>query len=655
MGDSALLAATVFEKSTDQAIEVARLAALRADLVEVRLDSLADADPERIVAAVGRQLILTCRPAGEGGHFSGGEGSRLDLLRRGIAAGAAWIDIELSAVERLGSPGTSRLIVSHHDFHSTPDDLDGLVERLLAHRPDVAKLATTANGPEDVLAVLALLRRHDATIPLAAHPMGAAGAAGRILAARFGSEIVYGAARPGAAAASGQPSLRTLIRDFGLDRDLSSAAVLLLLGGNLDHSISPRMMNRTFRAEGIDALYVPFALEDPRPVLEALADLDCRGVAVTLPHKQVVAGLVDARDELAERVGAVNTVSIFDDTRVGHNTDVEGALRAIREELPQLNGKRAILIGAGGAARAAAFGLVDAGVRLSIINRDAERGATLAREAGCGTSTFGQVDPDEIDLVVNATPVGQWPAAEAVPVPPGFLRPSMTVFDMVYNPGETKLLAGAFEVGARTVPGIEMLARQADRQLALWLGTGRLSDRLRDEGNRALSEDRRSILLIGMRGAGKSTVGRMLAAGLSLAFVDLDQVIEGEAGMSVEEIFATAGEARFRELERAAFAREISAGPGVLAAGGGTFEDPDSVAAVLRRRPTVIYLFAPPATLARRVRSSGRPSLTGRPPEEELVEILSRREPVFQRLAEITIDTGAVDLPHVVDRILYRA
>ncbi len=118
------LAATVFEETTDRAIEFARLAALRADLVEVRLDSLADPAPERIVAAVGAKLILTCRPVWEGGRFSGNEDSRLNLLRRGIDAGAAWIDIELNAAEKLGSPGASRLIVSHHDFTSTPASID---------------------------------------------------------------------------------------------------------------------------------------------------------------------------------------------------------------------------------------------------------------------------------------------------------------------------------------------------------------------------------------------------------------------------------------------------------------------------------------------------------------------------------------------------
>jgi 3-dehydroquinate dehydratase/shikimate dehydrogenase len=650
-----VLAATVFETTTGRAIETARIAALRADLVEVRLDPLTDPEPEAIVAAVGRKLILTCRPENEGGRYVGSEEDRLDLLRRGIAAGAAWIDIELSAALRLGSPGASRLIVSHHDFEGTPDDLDGLVERLLEHRPDVAKLAVTASGPEDVLAVLALLRRHHGPAPLAAHTMGAAGVAGRILAARFGSAIVYGAARPDAAAAPGQPALRALLSDYGLDRDLEDADVLLLLGGDLGHSVSPRMMNRTFRKNGIDALYVPFALDDPQPVLAAAADLACRGIAVTFPLKETVAGLVDATDDLAERVGAVNTVELGAEGLVGHNTDVDGALGAIREELSDLEGRHAVVVGAGGAARAAVFGLREAGARVTVVNRDPDRAARLASESGASAAALSKIDPETVDLVVNATPVGQWPDTDRTPVPAGFLREGMTVLDMVYNPEATRLLREADAAGARIVPGIEMLAGQAGRQLELWLGAGGLREDLRREGRAALLEDRRSILLIGMRGAGKSTVGRLVARGLGRAFVDLDDVIEEDAGISIAEIFAREGEEEFRRIEREAFRRELSVRPYVLAAGGGTFEDAGSVRQVLEHRPFVIYLYAPVPVLADRVRDSGRPSLTGRPPEEEIPEVLARREPVYRRLAHLTIDTSEEDLVHVIDRILHQA
>ncbi len=646
------LAATVFEETTDRAIEFARLAALRADLVEVRLDSLADPAPERIVAAVGAKLILTCRPVWEGGRFSGNEDSRLNLLRRGIDAGAAWIDIELNAAEKLGSPGASRLIVSHHDFTATPSNLDDLLDRLLDRRPDVAKLVTTATGPEDVLAVLSLLRRHDRSIRLAAHTMGGPGVAGRILAARFGSAMVYGAARSDAAAAPGQPTLLSLIEDYGLDRDLSSAAVLLLIGGRLEHSISPRMMNRTFRAGDIDALYVPFALKDPRPVLDALSDLGCRGVAVTLPLKQTVAGMVDGCDRGAERVGAVNTVTVSEDALVGYNSDVDGVLGAVHEEIPDLDGKRVVVLGAGGAARAAVFCLLEAGAAVRVVNRDHARGESLARTAGCEASTLDLIDPEGVDLLVNATPVGQWPAVDATPAPGTFLRPTMTVFDMVYNPRETRLLREAAAVGARTIPGIEMLARQADRQLSLWLGTAGLTDRLRTEGTAALARKRRSILLIGMRGAGKSTVGRMVAECLGRPFVDLDLVVEARAGRSVPRIFAEDGEAHFRELERAAFADEIRAEGAVIAAGGGTLEDPAAREAVWEERPVVIYLWAPARVLAERVRGSDRPSLTGQPPQDEVGELLARRDPVYRKLAKITIDTSQVDFFRVIDHIL---
>ncbi|MHC4472513.1 MAG: type I 3-dehydroquinate dehydratase [Planctomycetota bacterium] len=645
-----LLCATVVERTHESALEVALRAARRADLVEIRLDALRDPDPERLVTDAPRPLVLTCRAARDGGYFEGPEEERLDLLRRAISAGADWVDVEVTAADRLGDRGGTKVIVSHHDHEATPEDLDEILERIWHQSPDVAKVVTTANGPEDVIRVIRLLR--DATGPVAAHTMGEAGLAGRILAARFGSTIVYGAARGGAPGAPGQPTLEELREEYALDRDLAGARVLVLFGGSLTHSVSPRMMNRTFRAEGIPAIYVPWALMDPGPVLEAAADLDLAGAAVTIPLKRRVMDHLAGLEPPAEKVGAVNTVVPTPAGLRGTNTDLDGALGAIREALPELEGRRALVLGAGGAGRAIAHGLADAGARLTVVDPVRDRARRLAEEVGGAEATLEEVDPDAVDLVVNATPVGQWPGDDESPLSAAFLRPGQVVMDAVYNPRVTRLLADAREAGCRTVPGIEMLVRQGARQLEIWLGRPAPLSRLREEGYAALAARLRPILVIGMRGAGKTTVGEILAARLGRPFRDLDRIIEDCAGRTIPEIFTEDGEPRFRELELAALRTELARDGAVLAVGGGALDAEEARRAVADRAPRVVLLSAPASVLAERIRDSGRPSLTGRPPEEEVAELLGRREPHYREVAEITVDTASGTPEEAAERAL---
>ncbi len=628
-----LLCATVFETGFEEARVAMLRAAPFADLLEIRLDALPRPEPEALVAMAPRPVIVTCRAEEDGGLFRGTEKERLALLRRGVDAGAAWVDIELRAADRFDA-GPAKRIVSHHDFEGTPRDLEALLARLRDRGAAVAKLVTAARGPEDVLRLLRALRGAD--FPLAAHPLGRAGRPGRILAARFGSAIVYGSA--GAAAAPGQPTLRSLVTDYRLDRDLSSASVILLLGGNLDHSVSPRMMNRAFARASIPALYVPFEAEDPGPVLAALGELEAVGAAVTIPLKETVIPLLHALAGDAERVGAVNTVVRRGDRLVGDNTDLGGALDALHAVLPSLDGLHAVLLGAGGAARALALGLAEAGARLTIVNRTRRRADRLAREVGARTGSLAELDPEEVDLVVNATPVGQWPRCHETPVPAEFLRPKHVVFDAVYNPLETRLLREAGEKGCRVVPGIEMLARQGARQIEIWFG-GAVPPGLREEGVRAL-EARRTVMLVGMRGAGKTTVGRLLSARLGRPFLDLDAEIEREAGRSIPDLFREEGEAGFRERERRELERALLRPGLVLAVGGGALDSPRARELVARFRPRVVLLAAAEEVLAERIRGSDRPSLTGKPPEREIGELLARRRPVWESLADLEIDSG---------------
>jgi len=645
-----MLCATVMEPTVERALDAIRGVADRVDLVEVRLDALASGDPAAIVAGSPAPLLFTCRSAVNGGGFSGSEAARRDILRAAIDAGAAWVDVELDAASDFAGRGDTKLIVSHHDFERTPDDLPALARRLADAGGDIAKLVTAAHRDSDVVRVMECLAGSET--PLAAHTMGPVGFPGRILAARFGSEIIYGAARSEAAGARGQPTIRTLIGDFGMDRDLAGAAVILLIGQPLSHSVSPRMLNRAFRREGIDALYVPWETDDPEAVLGAMATLGVAGAAVTIPHKETVLRLLGSLHASAGATLAVNTITVREGVLEGRNADLGGALDAIRSVMPELDGMRALLVGAGGAARAIGRGLNDAGVTVRISNRTEARAERLAGDIGATAVDLADLDRGDLDLIVNATPVGQWPNEDVSPVPKDLLRPRQVVFDAVYNPLETRLLADAREAGARVVPGIGMLARQAARQVRAWFGREIDPATLEAEGRRALRLRRDPVVLVGMRGAGKTTVGRIVAERLGREFVDLDDRIEERAKKTIPEIFTESGEGYFRTVERQSFFRAAEQPAIVLATGGGLTESRVVRGAMRQGGMAVIYLSAPAVVLAERIAGSDRPSLTGARPEDEAGDVLRAREGHYREVATSEVDAASGSADVVAERVL---
>jgi shikimate dehydrogenase len=230
------------------------------------------------------------------------------------------------------------------------------------------------------------------------------------------------------------------------------------------------MHNAGYRALGLPFVYVPFKVSDLEGALAGMRALGIRGFGVSYPHKQAVMPLLDSLDPLAARIGAVNTVVNDDGRLVGHNTDGRGALRALEETL-ELAGKRVLLLGAGGAARAIAHTLAGRGVRLSVANRDRAKGDRLASECGAIGVDFEEVSRAcDYDVVVNATTLGMGDVDPSSPVPAGALRRGQVVMDIVYKPLETRLLQEARRAGARVIHGGRMLLHQAALQFELYTG-----------------------------------------------------------------------------------------------------------------------------------------------------------------------------------------
>lgn len=262
----------------------------------------------------------------------------------------------------------------------------------------------------------------------------------------------------------------------------SATELYCLIGNPVAHSMSPEIHNSAFQKVGINACYLAFKVEDLNGAMKGFRALGIKGASVTIPHKIKIIRLLDEIDSTAKVIGAVNTIVRRNDTLIGYNTDGEGAVNALRDNLGDLKKRKVTVIGSGGAARAVAITLaIKEKVKyINIIGIIPKEVAKLTRDIGENSSAGvrGVMLNDEnlksclgeSDLLINASPVGMHPDEGKSPVKPSLLRQDMAVFDVVYNPLETKLLKDAKKIGAKTVCGVEMFINQAVLQFELWTG-----------------------------------------------------------------------------------------------------------------------------------------------------------------------------------------
>ena len=471
------------------------------DTVEVRLDylwnarpQLLPADVERICSGKDRPIIATNRPRREGGLYEGPEDERLESLRKAATLGAEYVDIELGSVAALGEiTGGAQKIVSYHNFQETPPNLDGIHRSAAAAGADVVKIAVMARDILDTLPVLALLERHAATIPTIALSMGEEGLTTRVIGAKLGAFLVYSCAKEGRETAPGQIPYDEMEGMYRFSRIGAGTAVFGVVANPVAHSMSPAIHNAAFAEVGLDAVYLPFKVTDPGPFLDGYEPYDLKGLSVTIPHKEAMVFLMDELDEMAERADAVNTVVIRDGRRYGSNTDVAAALAALesaagRAGLVPFDRCTVLLLGAGGAARALAYGLAGRVTGMTIANRTVSRARDLASEVDARWCGLGQIAELRPDILINTTSVGMYPNLDESPVPPPMLRDGMVVFDAVYNPVETKLLRQARETGCVTASGFEWFVTQAVAQFETWTGLPAPRERMAEAVRERLSQ-----------------------------------------------------------------------------------------------------------------------------------------------------------------------
>jgi len=487
MADSrALVCAVITNETTAAARQSLRDAARVADLAEIRLDYLRDFDFhdfESLKALLEEKplpVIITCRAAAEGGQQHVEDSVRLRLLVEGARQLAEFCDIEASAFEAAASlaPDFSKLIVSWHNFEETPSDLDAVYDRITSLPAAVHKIVTHANDFSDSLTIFRLLdRAKRENRKLIALAMGQRGLITRVVGPGRGSFLTYGSIARGGESAAGQPTCDELINLYRVRSLTANCRIVGIVGNPLGHSASPVMQNRALGELDLDCVYLPFETGNLGSFFESFGrsqspDLaeSLLGFSVTIPYKADVIPFLDVIDATAEEVGAVNTVANKGGQLIGYNTDVSAAIEPLAR-VCSLSSEHCAVVGAGGASRAVVYGLRQRGARVTVFARDPARARQLGERFGAAVEPLDMIAACDASILINTTPIGMRGHSEGEsPVPPNALSNRRIVYDLVYNPPETRLLAEARTLGCLTIGGIEMLVAQGVAQFELWMG-----------------------------------------------------------------------------------------------------------------------------------------------------------------------------------------
>lgn len=386
-----------------------------------------------------------------------------------------------------------------------------------------------------------------------------------------------------------------------------------LLGEKLGHSFSPQI-HRALAGYDYQLLPTP-----PEAVEDLFARRAFQGLNVTIPYKQTVMPLCDEIDPRAAAIGAVNTVVNQNGRLTGYNTDIDGFLYLARRAEVDMAGKKVVILGGGGTSRTARAAAVELGAReiITVSRHGEDNYQNLSRHA-------------DAQVLVNTTPVGMYPNWGQAPVSLESFPALEGVLDVVYNPLRTALLLQAEERGLPCSCGLPMLVAQAKRAAELFTGQN-INDSRTEAVLHGLREQLTSIVLIGMPGCGKTTVGRRLAERLGRPFVDLDEEIVQSAGLSIPDIFAREGEMGFRARE-SALVREFGERTGLVVSTGGGVVTRRENYIPLKQNGVIFHLLRNPASLP----TEGRPLSQATAPEE----LWRRREPLYAAFADRAIDNN---------------
>ncbi|KAL2345741.1 hypothetical protein Fmac_007026 [Flemingia macrophylla] len=492
VGNNATLLCTPLVGTTlpQMLIQMRRANEIGADMVEIRLDYLRSFNPTHDLQTLIKEsplpTIITYRPTWQGGKYEGDETKRQDVLRLAMDLGADYVDVELQVANDFNSsickkkPHNFKVIVSSHNFHDTPSSeaIGNLVAMMQATGCDIAKIVTTALDITDCAHIFQIMVHSQ--IPTIGIAMGERGLISRLLSPKFGGYLTYGALEEDAISAPGQMTVKNMLELYNFRLIKPDTKVYGLVGKPVGHSKSPLLYNAAFKSVGLDAIYMPFLVDDVEKFFNTYSSPDfASGCSCTLPHKEVALKCMDEVDPIAKKIGAINNIVRRPDGKlVAFNTDYVGAITAIEDGLRVLDGavsvdgsplagKMFVVLGAGGAGKSLAYGAAQKGARVVVANRTLDRAKELADKVGGKALTLNELEnfhPEERMVLANTTSVGMKPNIDQTPVPKHVLVHYCLVFDAVYTPKDTRLLRDAKQTGAAIVYGTEMMIRQAFEQ-----------------------------------------------------------------------------------------------------------------------------------------------------------------------------------------------
>ena len=668
-----------------------------AQLVELRLDFIRrPVNLKRLMSGAGCPVVATCRRPEDRGLWRRTEEERVALLRSAIAYGVDYVDLEMEIASKIPRYGNTQRIVSYHNFDETPSNLEEIHHQMTKLDPDVIKIVTMANNPIDNMMALRLCR--DSEIPTVAFCMGEMGMFSRILCGKFGAPFTYATFSEDRPMAPGQLSFLKMEEVYHYDEISPDTTVLGVIADPVAHSLSPAIHNAAIRKNGLNMLYLPFRV--PREYLESFIsicpELGVKGLSVTIPHKEKVIKCINALDDQVAGIKAANTVVFKDNNAYGYNTDCYAAIKSLEDRLKEkypdsdnvFEDQKVMLLGSGGVARAIAFGLLEKGAKVTICARDYKKSEALATAMDCQSIEWPERANFECTVIINCTPVGMHPNMNDSPFEGDWFDKRMVVFDTVYNPEQTLFIKQAREAGCGTVTGIDMFVLQAARQFELFTDTEADMEVLRYEVKRATSAAKYDsyassqephasgegeedlIFLIGYRGSGKTTVGKLLAKKMKMRFFDSDRRVEAAAGKTIAEIFAEKGEASFRQMEAKIIAKiivnhqNISKGKkaksseksGCVVSLGGGAPMNEASQQMFGGHGKCVLLRGKPETLWKRISADdstkeSRPDLTDEGGLGEVQSMLALRSSTYDECADHIVDVDDLSPEEVADQI----